>query len=121
MPVLTPTGVQFYINDLVNEVLVRTENRTTDIARAAVWIRDSLLEIASNPDYRDDFQELEEWGPTFNLQGGNSLTTALQEYPEASIVPSGDVNNAFLDIMVWIDYPANNDRRKLDVSHYQKT
>lgn len=121
MPVSTPNGIQFYINDLIPEVLIRCENRTTDTARAAIWIRDALLEIASNPDYRDDFQELEELGPLFNLNGGNSLSTAIQEYPESSLIPGGDVNNAFLDILIWIDFPSNNDRRKLDVSHYQKT
>src|SRR3974390_365306 len=121
MPVLTPTGTQFFISDLVNEVLLRCENRRTDPARGAVWIRDALIEISPNPDYRDDFAALEEFGPTFNLTGGNSLTTAVQEYPEKNFVPFGDINDATLDILIWIDFPANNNRRKLDVSHYQKT
>ncbi len=121
MPVLTPTGMQFLIADLVNEVLIRTENRTTDTGRAAVWIRDALLEIASDPDYRDDFLELEEWGPLFNLTGGNSPATAVQEYLETSFVPGGDVNNATLDILIWLDFPPSTNRRKLDASHYQKT
>lgn len=115
MPILTPTGTQFFINDLVNEVLLRTENRTTDSGRAAVWIRDALLEISSNPDYRDDFQELEEWGPVLNL------TIEQQEYNEALFIPTGDVSNAVLSMLLWIDYPYNQNRRKLDVSHYQKT
>lgn len=111
----------FQINDLVSEVLIRCENRTTDSARAAVWIRDSLLEISSNPDYRDDFQELEELGPIVNLTGGSSLATAVQEYNETLLLPTGDVSNAMLDILLWIDFPTNNVRRKLDVTHYQKT
>jgi|SRR5665213_963730 len=115
MPVLTPTGLQFLINDLVNEVLLRTENRTTDTSRAAVWLRDALLEISSNPDYRDDFEELEEWGPAFNL------SPCVQEYSESYIIPAGEISNAVLDILIWCDYPANQNRRKLDVSHYQKT
>lgn len=120
MPVMTPNGVQFYINDLVNEVLLRCENRTTDTARAAIWIRDALLEIASNPDYRDDFQELEELGPLFNLTGGNSPSSAIQEYAESNLVPGGDVAVAAADIFVWMDPPNNTIRRRLDVSHYQK-
>jgi hypothetical protein len=111
----------FTIGDLVPEVLIRVENRTTDTNRAAIWLRDSILEIASDPDYRDDFLELEVWGPIFNLTGGNSISTAVQEYPESSIVPVGDVNNATLDILIWLDFPPANNRRKLDVSHYQKT
>lgn len=109
------------INDLVPEVLIRCENRTTDTARAAIWLRDTILELASDPDYRDDFLELEEWGPIFFLTGGNSPSTAVQEYPESSIVPIGDVNNATLDILIWLDVPPSTNRRKLDVSHYQKT
>lgn len=111
----------FAISDLVPEVLIRCENRTTDQTRAAIWIRDSLLEIASNPDYRDDFQELEQLGPLFNLTGGNSLSTAVQEYAESNFLPVSTISNAQLDILIWIDFPANNNRRKLDVSHYQKT
>lgn len=111
----------FTIDSLVPEVLIRVENRTTDTSRAEIWIRDALLEIASDPDYRDDFLELEEWGPTFNLTGGNSPSTAVQEYAETSFIPSGDVNNATLDILIWLDYPPASNRRKLDVSHYQKT
>ena len=111
----------FQISDLVNEVILRVENRTTDTARAAVWIRDSLLEISSNPDYRDDFQELEQLGPLFNLTGGNSLANAIQEYNEFNLIPTSNISNAMLDILCWIDFPANNVRRRLDVTHYQKT
>lgn len=109
------------ISDLVPEVLIRVENRTTDTARAAIWLRDTILELASDPDYRDDFLELEVWGPLFNLTGGNSPSTAVQEYLETNIVPPGDVNNATLDILIWLDFPPASNRRKLDVSHYQKT
>lgn len=116
MPVLSPSGVlQFYISDLVNEVLLRTENRTNDINRAAIWIRDSLLEISGSPDYRDDFAELEELGPIFNL------TPQQQEYAETFLAPTGDVISVVDDILIWVDYPTNSVRRKLDTSHYQKT
>ncbi len=115
MPILSPSGVlQFLISDLENEVLLRTENRTTDAARADIWLRDALLEIASNPDFRDDFDQLEQFGPVFNL------TAKTQEYNQSNIVPTGDYNDAMLDILLWQDPPTNNIRRKLDPSHYQK-
>jgi hypothetical protein len=116
MPVLSPSNVlQFQINDLVNEVLLRTENRTNDTSRAAVWLRDALLEISGSPDYRDDFVELEELGPIFNL------TPQIQEYAETLLAPTGDVVSVVDDILIWTDFPTNSVRRKLDTSHYQKT
>jgi hypothetical protein len=115
MPIVTPVGITFLIADLENEVILRTENRTTDTARADVWIRDSLIEITSDPDFRNEFVELEEYGPTFNL------TPQQQEYPEfTNLIPVGDVNVATLDILIWQDPPTNSIRRKLIQSHYQK-
>lgn len=115
MPVLTPTGVQFLIADLENEVILRLENRTQDTGRADVWIRDTLIEVTSDTDFRDDFIELEEYGPLFNL------TPKQQEYTEfQQLVPGGDVNVATLDILIWQDPPFNTLRRKLGPSHYQK-
>lgn len=116
MPVLSPNGVlQFYISDLVPEVLYRCENRTNDTTRAAIWLRDALLEISGSPDYRDDFPELEELGPTF------SLTINQQEYAETLMAPTGDIVSVVDDILIWVDYPTNTVRRKLDWAHYQKT
>lgn len=105
----------FVIGDLVNEVLLRCENRTNDASRAAIWIRDALLEISGSPDYRDDFAELEELGPIFNL------TPQIQEYAETLLAPIGDVVSVVDDILIWVDFPTNSVRRKLDTSHYQKT
>lgn len=105
----------FLINDLVNEVLIRCENRTTDTSRASIWIRDALLEISGSPDYRDDFVELEELGPVFNL------IPKQQEYAETLLAPVGDIVSVVDDILIWVDFPANTVRRKLDTSHYQKT
>jgi hypothetical protein len=115
MPILTPTGTQFLIADLENEVIIRTENRTSDTARADVWLRDALLEISGSPDYRDDFVELEELGPIANL------TPQQQEYPESLLAVPGDIVSVADDILIWVDFPSNTVRRKLDVSHYQKT
>lgn len=114
MPVLSPTGIMFTIGDLVPEVIIKVENRTSDVNRAAVWLRDSLLEISGSPDYRDDFPELEEFGPQLNL------IPQQQEYLNSLFIPAGDTPEVWCDFLIWVDYPANNVRRKLDVSHYQK-
>ena len=112
-----PSGqLAFTIQNLEGEVLIRCENRTTDTTRADIWIRDALLEISGNPDYRDDFPELEVFGPVFNL------TANTQEYAETSFINNSDEPMIVLaDMLLWIDFPANTVRRKLDVSHYQKT
>jgi len=115
MPVLTPSGVQFLIADLIPEVIIKVENRTQDAQRAAVWIRDTLLELSGSPDYRDDFPELEIFGPIFNL------IPQQQEYDNSLFIAQGDVPEVTADILIWVDYPGNQNRRKLDVSHYQKT
>src|SRR5260370_19371901 len=119
MPILAPIGqgplpVQFTIQQLENEVLLRCENKTSDVGRADVWLRDALLEITSNPDFRNEFDLLEMLGPTFNL------TSATQEYSFQNLIPAGDYNVATLDVMIWQDPPTNSIRRKLTQSHYQK-
>jgi hypothetical protein len=110
----------FAFSDLDSEVILRCENKTTDLSRADVWLRDALIEITSNPDFRNEFDQLEELGPTFKLTGGSSLTTAVQEYAFSNVVPSGDYNLATLDILIWQDPPMNTIRRQLRQSHYQK-
>jgi hypothetical protein len=115
MPVLTPSGVLvFAFSDLDNEVLLRTENRTTDLSRADIWLRDALLEITSDPDFRNEFDQLEIYGVQFGL------TPQQQEYAESNLIPVGNVNTATLDILIWQDPPTNSIRRKLMQSHYQK-
>lgn len=115
MPVLSPSGLYiFLISDLDNEVILRLENRTTDLSRADIWLRDALLEITSDPNFRDEFDQLEEYGQFYNL------TTYVQEYLDTSIVPSTDYEVAILDLLIWQDPPTNSVRRKLGHSHYQK-
>lgn len=109
-----PLPVTFTIQQLEQEVLLRCENKATDIGRTDIWLRDALLEITSNPDFRDEFDQLEEYGTAFNL------VPKTQEYNETNIVPSGDYNVATLDILIWQDPPTNQVRRKLIMSHYQK-
>src|SRR6267378_2505390 len=106
MPVTTATGVQFYISDLVNEVLLRTENRTSaaDSARAAVWLRDALIELTMDPELRNEFDEIEVLGPLFNLTGGPQ-GVSVQEYSFSSLLYPGDYNVSSLNIRLWTDPP----------------
>ncbi len=120
MPILTPTGIQFFIQDLVNEVILRTENRTTDTARAAIWLRDALLEITADPELRNEFDELEELGQKFLLTGNANAALAIQEYDFTNLVPAGDYNVNTLDIMLWTDPPGNNSRIRLESTSYQE-
>lgn len=97
MPTLPGIGPsQFFISDLAQEVILKAENRTTDLARAYVWVRDALLEIAGNQDLRDEFDELEILGSLV------LLTPGVQEYPFGNfLVDSNDINMATLDIKLW--------------------
>jgi hypothetical protein len=122
MPILGPGGNPiFLISDLASEVIIKVENRITDISRAYVWVRDALIEISSDPDYRDEFCELEVFGPQFNLTGGSTTPPAVQEYPESNLITAGDINIATLDILIWRNPPFNTIRQKLNPSHYQET
>ncbi len=111
MPILGPLQqgplpVQFTIQQLENEVLLRCENKTSDVGRVDVWLRDALLEITSNPDFRNEFDLLEEFGPQFNLTPPSGQPpVGTQEYPFSNIVPVGDYNVATLDVLIWQDPP----------------
>lgn len=111
------------IANLESEVILKCENRTSDTARADIWIRDAILEISGNPDYRDDFDDLEILGLLTNLTGG-AIGVSVQEYPFSNFLPSPGgttiYNLSTLDVMLWIDFPTNNIRRKLNPSHYQE-
>lgn len=110
----------FSISDLDTEVLIRCENNSGELARADIWLRDTLVELTSDPDFRNEFNELEVYGTAFNL------TAKTQEYAEALFLPAPTggstltVNVATLDILIWQDPPTNSIRRKLIQSHYQK-
>jgi hypothetical protein len=107
-------ATSFIIQNLEQEVLLKAENKTTDAARADAWLKDALLELTSNPSFRNEFDQLEEYGNLFNL------TSQVQEYPETALVPLTHYNTATLDILIWQDPPTNSIRRKLGFSHYQK-
>ena len=111
--------ITFTIQQLENEVLLRCENKTSDTSRVDIWLRDSLLEITSNPDFRNEFDQLEVFSQTFNLSaplGG----VGTQEYAFSNWVLTTDYNVATLDVLIWQDPPTNSIRRKLLPSHYQK-
>lgn len=107
--------MSFTLNDLVTDTIEAVENRTSDNTRALKWLRDALIEITSNGEYRDDFVELEVTGPVFNL------TANVQEYAETNFITGPDLNMATLDMRIWDDPPTNSRSRKLKPSHYQKT
>jgi hypothetical protein len=108
--IATPQNPAF--SSLGSEVIIRSENRLPEINRTYVWLKEALLEISGNPDYRDDFLELEEFGPKF------ILTPGTQEYNQILLVPNGDFLLATLDILIWQNPPINTIRRKLNPTHF---
>jgi hypothetical protein len=113
MPVVPTTGV-VYLSDLAPEVIAKLENRTSDLSRASKWLADTLLELTCDPQLRNDFDELEAWGNTWNLVVGQ------QEYPFSNFLnPNLEYNQATLDVLLWTDPPQNVVRIKLNPTHYQ--
>lgn len=109
------------IQNLEQETVLKLENRTSETASIDRWLRDSIVEIAGNPDYRDSFPDLEILGAVTNLTGGG-VGTAVQEYPEAQFIAlASDYNIKTLDFMIWTDYPTNLTRRQLNPSHFQES
>jgi hypothetical protein len=104
--------------NLEAEIVLKLENRVTESTNINRWLRDSVIEISGNPDYRDSFPELEVIGPAFNLTGGPQ-GTAVQEYAESNFLNSGDYNIKTLDFFIWVDYPTNKIRRQLNPTNYQ--
>lgn len=109
------------ISDLGPEVVLRLQNRTDKLTRTYIWLRDAILDIAGNQDYRDEFVELEVLGPTFNLTGSTTPSLSVQEYAETNLIPGGEIMDATLDILLWRDPPTNSVRQKLNPSTYQES
>lgn len=113
MPIIGSPITPVTIATLTNEVIAKTENRESDRLRVETWVRDALIEIAANPGYRNEFDELEVTGPLY------TLTTGQQEYNGDLFINTDDVNLAFLDFFIWLDPPTNSNRRQLIQKHYQ--
>lgn len=114
MPVLDPLNggcLIFSFADLGPEVILKVENRTSDLQRAYVWLRDAYLELVTNTDLRSEFDEFEFTGPLFDLIVGQ------QTYPWTDIVPA--CKAYALDIMCWTDPTTNTNRIRLDETSYQ--
>lgn len=115
MPIVQTSPVTTKIFDLGAEVILKVENRTSDLNRAYVWIQEAIKEIAHNTDFRNDFDQLEVLGPTFDL------SINVSEYDESNIIPPGELLLSTLNISVWIDPPTNATRRKLRPGHFQES
>lgn len=113
MPVLSQTGT-VTLGDLASEVVVKLENRTSDLSRASHWLADTLLELTCDPTLRNDFDELEVWGTAWNL------TPGTQEFPFSNFLNTDlEYNQATLDVLLWTDPPNNSVRIKLEPTNYQ--
>lgn len=120
-PTLNPlSGGTFTIKSLEQEVIPKLENRVTAASDIDRFLRDSLIEISSNPDYRDSFPELEIVGPPTNLTGG-TVSTTVQEYPETNFYNPTDGLIKTLDFLIWTDFPTNTNRKQLNPTNYQDT
>lgn len=120
MPIFGPVSTPVLMQSLEQETILKLENKTSETASVDRWLRDALIEISGNPDYRDSFPELEVTGPFFNLTGG-SVTTSVQEYAESNFISVLDTLNKTLDFRIWIDFPTNQRSKKLNPSHFQET
>jgi hypothetical protein len=110
--------VAYTFSSIEQEVLIRMENRVEDTSRADIWLRDSLLEMTSDPKLRDEFDELEVIGPTFNLTGG-AQGVSVQEYPFSSLLSPGVYNTSTLSLLIWTDPPQNTNRWSVAATNYQ--
>jgi len=108
----------YTFTQLEPEVLIRMENRIEDTARADVWLQDTLLEMCSDPQLRDEFDELEIIGPQFTLTGG-SIGVSVQEYAFSNLLPAGVYNMATLSVLIFTNPPQNNNRWQLSATSYQ--
>ena len=108
----------YTFGSIEQEVLIRMENRVEDTSRADIWLRDSLLEMTSDPTLRDEFDELEVIGPTFSLIGG-ATGISVQEYPFSNLLPPGAYNTSTLSVLIWTNPPQNTNRWSLAATNYQ--
>jgi hypothetical protein len=102
------------IASLSPEVVLKCENRTTDVSRTYQWLWESLKEITSSGELRGEFDQLEQLGVPYNLTAGS------REYSFSTLLLPSDYNDGTLNIRLWIDFPTNQVYRRLDMISYQE-
>lgn len=116
MPVAFPPGGGCWFNtvgDLSSEVIVKLENRTTDVNRAYQWIVEALIELTSSAELREEFDEMESLGPQFQL------TVDQREYAFSNVINTTDYNDGTLDMRIWTNPPTNSTSLRLNFTSYQ--
>lgn len=109
LPIESPT-----IKTLTDDVIRKVENRESDRLVVETWVRDSLIEISSSPGFRNEFDQLEETGPVYNL------TENQFDYDGDLFIQPDDINLAFLDFILWQDPPTNATQKQLIQRNYQE-
>lgn len=115
MPITFPGGGGGFntIGDLSSEVIIKLENRTTDLQRAYQWIAESLLELTSSAKLREEFDQLESSGPKY------LLSPTQREYAFSNFINFPDYNDGTLNMRIWTDPPANTNYLRLNDTTYQ--
>lgn len=120
MPVIfPPPGSQpgcfpYTIADAGQDVILKLENRTTDLTRAYCWFAEAIFELTSDGELREEFDQLEILGPQFNLIPGT------REYPFSYFLQTLDYNDGTLNMRIWTNPPINNTVIKLRWISYQE-
>ena len=115
MPIVFPggSGSPSSIGDLSSEVILKLENRETDVGRTYQWLAEALYELTSSSELREEFDQLEASGPYF------LLTRGQREYAFSNIINTNDYNDGTLDMRLWTDPPVNHNPLKLHMTTYQ--
>lgn len=115
MPIVFPGGGGGFntIGDLASEVILKLENRTSDLKRAYQWLAESLLELTSDSKLREEFDQFEAKGPPFILSPNQ------REYAFSNVLNFPDYNDGTLDMIIWTDPPANTNYLRLNYTVYQ--
>lgn len=115
MPIVFPGGPcrPTSVADLAPEVIIKLENRTTDLQRTYQWLCEALIELTSSAELRGEFDQFESTGPPF------TLTPGQREYAFSNLINFPDYNDGTLDLWIWTDPPGNSNRLRLNFTVYQ--
>lgn len=114
MPIVGLPVEPVTLKTLTDDVVRKVENRESDRLKVETWVRDALIEISSSPGFRNEFDELEETGPVYDLTADQAM------YDGALFINPDDVNLAFLDFVLWQDPPYNTNQKQLVQRNYQE-